>query len=186
MHLCKKFESHPLFAGLSCGFFFFCTCGYFVRKVLQQIVSGRQSMNTYLSSLACWVLSGFGMIEDIFVSEALFVSFYWVKASLCNSGLLRTHRDPHVCASRVPELKVWASTLCFYQWFSQPLGMRREMVVDEITAGRTPAIVSSCAREETMEARVTQLSRYKMKRWLIRVRCCFNYPGCFGNQRKWE
>lgn len=156
-----------------------------MRKVLQQSL-GKQSMNTSLSSLACWVLSGFGMIEDIFVSEALFVLFYWVKASLCDSGLLRTHRDPHVCASRVPEVKVWASTLCFYQWFSQPLGMRREMAVDEVTAGRTPSTVPSCAREKTMEARVTRLSRYKMKRWLIRVRCCFNYPGCFGNQRKWE
>lgn len=42
MDLCKKYESHP----------FFCTCGGFVRKVLQQSL-GRQSMNASLSSLAC-------------------------------------------------------------------------------------------------------------------------------------
>lgn len=78
MDLCNKYESHPLYAGLSCCWFFFVHVTVLWGKSCNKL-SGRQSMNTSLSSLACWVLSGSGMMEDMFVPEVLFILFYWVR-----------------------------------------------------------------------------------------------------------
>jgi hypothetical protein len=86
-------------------------------------------------------------------------------------------------------LKVWAITLCLSQWFSQPLGKWRGMVVDEATVGRTDSLHSmALGRRGELElslrnTQVTQLRWCKMRRWRTWVHCCSNYPVCFQKRK---